>query len=202
MRNWFVLASSAAFPLVAASLAWAADDHGHGGNGEGTANPLQIMFDTAIWTVLIFVAMLIVLRAKAWNPILEGLQKREETIRTSLEEAKKTRDEMASMQAAMQKELAQAHQQIPILMEEARKKAEALAAEMRAKAAADIQVERERLRHEVEIAKDQAIKQMWEQAAVLASSISAKVIGRSLNIDDHRRLLDEGLQEMSQASRN
>ena len=125
------------------------------------------MTDTAIWTVVIFLAMLFVLRSKAWGPILEGLQKREETIRSSLEEAKRTRDEMVKMQAKFQKELAEAHQQIPLLMEQARKKAEEMAAELRAKAVADIQTERERLRHEVEIAKDQAIKQMWEQAAQL-----------------------------------
>lgn len=201
MRSLFLLAASAACILLMASGVMAADEHG-GGASEGSGNPLEIMTDTAIWTVIIFFAMIFVLRAKAWNPILEGLQKREETIRTSLEEAKKTRDEMAAMQAAMQKELAEAHHRIPIMMEEARKKAEALAEQMRAKAAADIQAERDRLRHEVEIAKDQAIKQMWEQAAQLASLISAKVVGRALNYDDHRRLLDEGLREMRSVDRN
>ncbi len=163
---------------------------------------IDLAFDTGLWAIVIFVGLLVVLRFKAWNPILEGLQKREEAIRSSLEEAKKTRDEMAAMRTAFQKELADAHQQIPQLMEEARKKAEELAGEMRAKAAADIQTERERLRREVEIAKDQAIKQLWEQAAQLATLISAKAIGRALSEDDHRRLLDESLQEMRQAARN
>jgi F-type H+-transporting ATPase subunit b len=198
MRN-LLLVGAAVFALAALCVSPLLAD-GHGG-GEKTG-PLDIWFDTLLWAIMIFFAMVIVLRVKAWNPILEGLQKREETIRSSLEEAKKTRDEMARMQAQFQKELAEAHQQIPLLMEQARKKAEEMAAEMRAKAVADIQAERERLRHEVEVAKDQAIKQMWEQAAQLATLISAKVIGRSLNDDDHRRLLDEGLQEMRQAARN
>jgi F-type H+-transporting ATPase subunit b len=73
---------------------------------------------------------------------------------------------------------------------------------MRAKAAADIQAERQRLRHEVEMAKDQAIKEIWEQAANLATMISAKAIGRSLTDDDHRRLLDEAMGEMRQSVRN
>src|SRR5262249_27424942 len=135
-------------------------------------------------------------------PILEGLNKREETIRSSLQEAKNTRDEMEKMRTEFQKELADAHQQIPILMEQARKKAEELANDMRAKAAADIQTERMRLRHEVEIAKDQAIKEMWEQAAQLATLISAKAIGRSLTEDDHRRLIDEAMEEIRQGARN
>jgi F-type H+-transporting ATPase subunit b len=164
--------------------------------------PLDILYDTAFWAIVIFLGMLVILRRMAWSPILEGLKKREETIRSSLEEAKKTRVEMERMRADFQKELAEAHQQIPKLMEDARKKAEEMSNEMRAKAAADIQAERQRLRHEVEMAKDQAIKEIWEQAANLATMISAKAIGRSLTDDDHRRLLDEAMGEMRQSVRN
>lgn len=169
--------------------------------GGGPANPLDIVFDTALWTVIIFIALLLILHKYAWGPILEGLNKREETIRSSLEEAKQTRDEMAKLKADFQKEMVETQQQIPKLMEEARKDAEALKAEMRATAASEIQTERERLRREVETAKDQAIKELWEQAAQLATLISAKAIGRSLSEDDHRRLIDESLAEMSRERR-
>jgi F-type H+-transporting ATPase subunit b len=87
-------------------------------------------------------------------------------------------------------------------MEDARKKAEEMSNERRAKAAVDIQAERQRLRHEVEMAKDQAIKEIWEQAAQLATLISARAIGRSLTEEDHRRLLDEAMLEMRQSARN
>ena len=63
------------------------------------------------------------------------------------------------------------------------------------------QTERDRLRREMDIAKDQAIKELWEQAAQLATLISAKAIGRSLTEDDHHRLLDEAMQEMRHASK-
>jgi F-type H+-transporting ATPase subunit b len=181
--------------LLCATAVLAADD----AHGAAPPNPLAIAFDTALWSAIIFVTLLLILRSKAWGPILEGLQKREETIRNSLEEAKKTRDEMEQLRNQFQKEMAQAQQEIPKLMDQARKDAEALANDMRTKAAADIQADRERLRHEVEVAKDQAIKELWEQAAQLATLISAKAIGRSLTEDDHRRLIDESLQEMTRA---
>ncbi|MBI3822577.1 MAG: F0F1 ATP synthase subunit B [Planctomycetes bacterium] len=184
--------------LGVASAALAAADAGHG----PPPGPLDLRYDTAIWAIVVFVGLLLILRAKAWGPILEGLKKREETIRSSLEAAEKTRAEMEKIRADFQKELKEAHQQIPALMEEARRDAESMANDMRAKAAADIQGERERLRHEVEIAKDQAIKEIWEQAAQLATLISAKALGRSLTEDDHRRLLDEAMQEMTHVTRN
>lgn len=165
-------------------------------------DPLHIRFDTALWSVVVFLLLLFVLRSKAWGPILEGLQKREDTIRSSLEEAKKTRVEMEQMRTGFQQELANAHKQIPVLMEEARKKAEEMTADMTAKASAQIQADRERLRREMEIAKDQALKELWEQSAQLASLISAKAIGRSLSADEHHRLINEALMEVGQAARN
>jgi F-type H+-transporting ATPase subunit b len=85
------------------------------------------------------------------------------------------------------------------MLEEARRDAQNLAEEMKAKANQDIQAERARLRRELDIARDQALQELWNQAAQLATLISAKAIGRSLNEDDHRRLIDEALAEMGRA---
>jgi F-type H+-transporting ATPase subunit b len=180
----------AATPLLAADAA----------HGSTSADPLELRYDTAIWAVVIFIALVLILRAKAWGPILEGLQKREDSIRLSLEEAKKTRVDMEHMRTEFQRELSEAHQQIPKLMEDARKKAEEMTQEMVAKTSAQLQADRERLRRELELAKDQALQEIWQQAAQLATLISAKAIGRALNEDDHRRLIDESLHEMQQAT--
>jgi F-type H+-transporting ATPase subunit b len=196
MRRFLFLLVSMSLLAVALPVYAADDPHGP------KPGPLDIAYDTAIWATVVFVGMLLILKTKAWGPILEGLKKREESIRSSLEEAKRTRQEMETVQAQLKQQIAEAHQQIPALMEEARKKAEEMANDMRIKAMADIQAERGRLRHEVEIAKDQALKQLWEQAAQLATLISAKAIGRSLTEDDHRRLLDEAMAEMRESTRN
>jgi len=106
------------------------------------------------------------------------------------------------MRADFHKELSEAHQQIPRLMEEARKKGEEMTADMLAKASKQIQEDRDRLRREMDIAKDQALKELWEQSAQLATMISAKAIGRSLSADDHHRLIDESINEMRAVAHN
>lgn len=186
MRGTYVFLFAVLAMLAGAAPAFAAD-----------GSLLDIRYDTAIFSIIVFVGLLVILRLYAWGPILQGLQKREETIRSSLEEAKKTRSDMEAMRAQFQKELADAHQEIPKLIDEARKDAENLKIEMRASASAEIQAERERLRREIEMAKDQAIKQLWEQTAQLAALISTKAIGRALTEDDHRRLIDESLHELT-----
>jgi F-type H+-transporting ATPase subunit b len=153
-------------------------------------------FDLTLWSIVIFVILFMVLRKFAWGPILEGLQKREESITSAIEEATRARAEMVKQQAAFQKQLDDANQQIPRLMEQARKDAELLKEEMRAQANNDIQTERQRLRREIDVAKDQALQEIWHQAANLATIISARAVKRQLSPDDHRRLIDEALTEV------
>ena len=49
-----------------------------------------------------------------------------------------------------------------------------------------------------EVAKDQALQEIWNQAANLATITSAQAIRRSLSPDDHRRLVDEALHEVEE----
>jgi F-type H+-transporting ATPase subunit b len=184
-RMWLAVALGSTALTALPQTAQAAD--------EGILSP---RFDLGIWTIVIFVALLLILRKFAWGPLLEGLTKREQSIREAVEEAKKARDETARVTAEFKAKMDQAYAEIPKMMDEARRDAQNLAEEMRAKANQDIQTERARLRREIDIARDQALQELWNQAAQLATLISAKAIGRSLSEDDHRRLVDEALGEM------
>lgn len=191
-QSWRILTLGAATLATAPAVALA--QH-HEEKGSGV--PMQ--FDLGIWTIVIFVVLLLVLRRLAWQPMVEGLRKREETIRGSVEEARRTREEMEGLRAQFKAEMDAAYAKIPQLMDDARRDAQRMAEEMRAKATADIQAERTRMRHELDVAHDQALQDLSAHAAQLATLISAKAIGRSLTEDDHRRLIDEALAEMQHA---
>src|SRR4051794_31338243 len=67
-----------------------ADPHGH---GEAKPGLLDYRVDTGIWAAVVFLILLLILRKTAWGPMLEGLKKREESIRGAVEEAKILREE-------------------------------------------------------------------------------------------------------------
>ena len=90
--------------------------------------------DLGIWAIVVFLALLFILRKAAWGPMLEGLQKREESIRSAIDEAKKAREETQRVTAQFQAEMAAKMAEIPKIMEEARRDAELLKEEMRADA--------------------------------------------------------------------
>ncbi len=163
-------------------------------------NILAIAYDLGLWTLVVFLLLLLVLSRFAWKPMLEGLQKREQTILEAVEEAKIARKEQAEERAKFKAEMDDAYAKIPKMMEEARKDAENLKQEMRSQAQAEIQTERERLRREIDTARDQALQEIWNQSVNLATMISQKAIRRSMSEEDHRRLLDESLAELQEAN--
>jgi len=163
---------------------------------------LSPRFDLGIWSIIIFVLLLVVLWKFAWGPMLQGLHHREQTIHQAVEEAVRARDEAQRLREQLQREMDHAHEKVRELLEDARRDADQNTAQMLAKAKADIQTERERLHREIETATDQALQQIWNQTAQLAVLVSTKAIRRQLTPDDHHRLVDEALAEVRQASGN
>lgn len=180
------------------------DGHGdaHGGHGKKDEGVFGQALDLAIWTVLVFLILLAVLGKFAWGPMMEGLKRREESIRAAIDDAAKAREEAQKMRQELQAEIAKAHEEQRKIVDEAHKSAQRLAEEMKAEAQAQIAAERERLRKEIHTATDQALQQIWQQAAHLATEVSSKAIRRSLSEDDHRRLVDDALQELKTAAAN
>jgi F-type H+-transporting ATPase subunit b len=171
----------------------------HSPNKEGP-NLLGIQAELGIWTLVVFVLLCLILRKAAWKPMLEGLHKREQNILSAIEDAKRARQEADALRQQFQAEMAKVHEQAAAIVEKARQDAKQLTEKMIAEARADIQEERERLHRDLQTAKDQALQELWNQTAQLATMIASKAVQRQLSVDDHRRLVDESLAELSQRS--
>jgi F-type H+-transporting ATPase subunit b len=161
---------------------------------------LELRWDLGLWTVAVFLLLVFILGKYAWKPMLEGLQKREETIRSQLDEARQANEDAKKLRGQLQQESDLAQEKVRQLLDEGRRDAEQAKEEMLAKTRSEIQAERDRLRREIDLARDQALQDIWRQAADLATLISAKTIRRQLNADDHRRLVDEAIAEIRSAS--
>jgi len=163
---------------------------------EKDINLLAISWDLGLWTAVVFVLLLIVLHKLAWKPWLQGIHRRETNIKEALTEAQRARSEAQQMRGELQKEMSSAQDKVRQLMDEARRDAQRAKDEMITEARKEIQSERERLQREIALARDQALQELWTQTAQLATLVSAKAIRRHLNIEDHRRLVDEAIAEL------
>ena len=191
---WAVVVS-----VWAAGVAQAADTNGEEKVGVNIFNVQE--WPLGLWTVVVFLALLLVLRKYAWGPMLEGLQRREKNIHETIEEAQRARQEAQRLRSELQAEMDRAAERVRDLMDQARRDAQHATDDMLGKARVEIQKERERLHRDIRMARDQALQEIWGQTAQLATLISAKAIRRQLNSDDHRRLIDEAITELRQAGK-
>jgi F-type H+-transporting ATPase subunit b len=158
------------------------------------------MADQAIWTLVVFGLLLFILYKYAWPQMLEGLHKREESIRQAAEDARLAREETARLREELHAEQARANEEARQIRDEARQAAERIAAQEMARGKAEIQAERERLLRELETARDQALHEIRSSAVELATRLSAKVVRKHLSEAEHRQLLDEAVAEFRAAA--
>jgi F-type H+-transporting ATPase subunit b len=175
----------------------AAKDHPEEPGGPQIFTPVRI--DLAIWTLVVFLLLLFVLTKYAWNPMLTALQKREENIRSALDEAQRAREEAHKLREDLSSERARIAEDRRSALEEGRRDGQQLRETLLSQAKSEIQSERDRLHREISSATDQALKKIWDQTAQLATLVSAKAIRRELSPDDHRRLVDEALADLRNA---
>jgi F-type H+-transporting ATPase subunit b len=169
------------------------DDH-KGGQSKGPIN-LNQWADQAIWTLVVFGALLFILWKFAWAPMRDGLVKRERSIRQAFEDARQAREETDRVRAELAGERARANDEARRIRDEARQAAERIKADLEARGKAEIEAERDRLHRELQTETAQAWAQLKDQTVAVAMLIAAKVIRRQLNPDDQRNLLSEALAE-------
>ncbi len=190
------------YPIVAlivtsmTSIAFGAAESGE------TPNIFAGGLGTSVWTFLVFVGLIFILGKFAWKPLLESLQKREDHIRQSIEEAEKARGEAEQAQADFQQQLADARQEAQTIIEKSRSDATKLADDIRNKAQDEAQKLRDRAQQDIAAAKNQALNEIYEQVTVLATDVAGKIIQKSLDPNDHRQLLDETLNKIQSTDIN
>ncbi|MBI4520666.1 MAG: ATP synthase F0 subunit B, partial [Gemmatimonadetes bacterium] len=98
---------------------------------EGGGNPLfNIDIGLGIWTIVVFLTLLWVLRRFAWRPILAALAAREERIEKAIADAARLRDQAAQLLEEHRKQLAEAREHAQQILAESRQAAERLRREM------------------------------------------------------------------------
>ncbi|MCH9022101.1 MAG: F0F1 ATP synthase subunit B [Planctomycetes bacterium] len=175
------------------NAAWAVDEPA--GHSEGS-NIFAGQLWLSIFTLMIFGILLAILGKFAWRPLLEGLQKREDHIRHSIEDAEKMRNEANEILESYQQQLTEAREESRKIIEQGRVAARRLADEMEAKSQATAQSLRERAQRDIGAAKQQALREVYEQISHLATEVASKIVQRTLTPDDHRELLEQSLSKI------
>jgi F-type H+-transporting ATPase subunit b len=133
-----------------------------------------------VWTLLVFLIVLFILKKFAWKPILKGLNDREQSIAASLDTAEKLKVEMAQMKSENETLMTKAREERAVMLKEAKETKDKMISEARedAKAAAaKIIADAQAI---INQQKNAALIDLKNQIGTLVVEVSEKVIRREL----------------------
>ena len=146
-----------------------------------------------IWTLVIFILFITLLRRKAWKPILKAVHEREDKINNALDAAKEAEKKVAEMTATNEALLKEARNERDRMLKEARDTKDTMIGEAKTKAKEEgdrmIQIAREAIVNE----KMAAISELKNQVAILSVEIAEKLIKEKLSDDKKQTQLIEDL---------
>ncbi len=154
----------------------------------------------ALWTLVTFIFLLVVLGKFAWGPILKGLEGREKKIRDDLANAEKARDEAEKLMSEYKKIMDRAHKESMDVIENGKVQAEKVRDELIAKAREDANQITENAKKEINSERDQAIKDIKKKAVDLSVSIAVQAISGTLTEEQHKLLVKNALEEFERTS--
>ncbi len=128
------------------------------------------------WQIVLFIALIFLLRKFAWKPILDAVNEREEGIKKSLESAERAREEMETLQANNEKILREARIERENTLKEAREMYDKIIAEAKDKAHEVGAKELEAARQAIHQEKMAAQTELKNELASLSIGIAEKVL--------------------------
>jgi len=165
---------------------------GSGGGGNFLVQPAA---GVMIWTLIAFGVTILLLRKLAYPRISEALDKRRLAIEESIDHAERTREEADALLREYRERLREAREQADEIVSRARKASEKHAEDSKAEAKQAREELMEQTRRDIEQETRRAIDQIRREVADLTILATEKVTRKSLDDDDHRRLIEEALEE-------
>jgi len=172
---------------VTPAALWAAED------GPGL---FDVNLGLSLWTVVIFGALLFLLRKFAWGPILEQLQAREDRIQSALDESRESRREAQKLLEEHKSQLADARRQASQIVAEARDAGQSVREDIEEKARGEAREIVESARREIQRERDAALAELRKESVDLALAAATKLIQERLDEDRDRKLVADYLDSV------
>ena len=169
---------------------------------EAPLSPFAGNLGNALWTLGIFLIVVLVLGKFAWGPVLSLLKQREEFIHKSLSDAKRDRDAAEARLKDYAAKLQSAQAEAVSIIEDARRDAERLREELRQRARTEADNILKNAERQIEQQTTRAVQQIRREAVDLSVTIASKLLQRNISKDDNERLIADALKQIESTPRS
>jgi len=151
-----------------------------------------------IWTILTFLVLVALLAKFAWRPLLQALESRQDSIRKSLDDAQKAKQDLERLHAESAEIIRQSRVEADAIVTRSRGDAERLREEMKQKARAEADAIVKNAERQIQLETGRAVQQIRREAVDLSVMIASKLIQRNLTKEDNEQLIEEALKQVEQ----
>jgi F-type H+-transporting ATPase subunit b len=176
-------------------LALLQEDSGH------VASPFDINGGVIIWTVVIFLVLLVVLWRLGYPELLRMVEERERRIQKQLEDAEKANTEAQRLLEEHRKQIAAARNEAQDILAKAKTVAQKEREALLAKAREEYEALLNRARKDIDAEKEKAILALRREAVELSIAAASRVIEANLDNEANRRLVTEFLESLGKAEK-
>lgn len=157
---------------------------------------LGFEFPKFVWQLVNFLILLFILKKFAYKPILGMLDERKKSIEDAINNAEAAKAEAANLRKEYESRLAEAKQEAQDIIAKATKLGEEMKNDIVANAQAEATKAIQRAQEEISREKDQAIAALRDEVATLAVMAAGKVLGKTISVEDHKKLVNEFVTEV------
>ena len=144
-----------------------------------------------------FIIIAFLLQKFAYQPILAVLEVRRAKIAEGLADAAKIKEQLADAQKTSAEILAKANAEAQKMIDEARNAAKVFADKQTQQAIAEAEQIVAKARHATVLERDKVMQDLRVEVSRLVVDTTAKVVGKVLTAEDHRRLSEEATRELA-----
>ena len=148
------------------------------------------------WTTVVFTLLVLLLKKFAWKPILSAVDERNQSIKNSLAQAEKARNEMSELTANNEKIIAQAKVDRDIILKEARDMKNEIISEAKDKANKEAEKLVSTAKEQILNEKMKAITELKNHVADLSIEMAEKILSSELSdVAKQKELVKKALKE-------
>lgn len=149
-----------------------------------------------IWTLITFFLAMFVLKKYAFGPIQEAIDKRRQMITQMVDDAERTNARSQELLAQYTQQLADARKESEQIVERARKAGDELTQRVKSEANEQRQRAIADTRQQVHVEIEKAMGEIKATVAEMTLVAAEKVIGRTLDVETHEKLVEDAIEEL------
>jgi F-type H+-transporting ATPase subunit b len=157
---------------------------------------IKVVPGLMIWTLLSFGLTFYVLKRWIFGPVQNTIDARRARIREALDEADHARQEARRLLEEHRKLVAAGRHDAEDILAEARRIADSMRDRVKEETEAERRRRLEEVRKQIEAETQRALDAIRREVAVLTLEATAKVTGKVLDKDDHKRLIEDAIKEL------